>query len=89
MIIDYFHLIGISIIPEKTDPPSIVDTYAVLTFPISMQKLQPIARWYTQVIQCRGPIQHPQFSKCNLLNIVGKLSGKGAVENRFSFLTLE
>jgi hypothetical protein len=89
MIIDDFHLIGISRFPVKADSPSIVDTYAVLPTPISMQKLQPIARWYKQVIQCHGPIQHPQFSECNLLNIVGKLFGKGAVENRFGFLALK
>jgi len=37
--------------PVEADTPLIVDTYAVLTFPIFLQCLQPISGWNAQVIQ--------------------------------------
>jgi len=37
--------------PAKTDPELVVDADAVLPCTISPQRLQPIARWYSQIVE--------------------------------------
>jgi hypothetical protein len=48
--------IGIS--PPETDPPLIVDSNAVLTFPVSCQFFQPIAGRNSQILDRLRRIQH-------------------------------
>jgi hypothetical protein len=43
VIIDDFHLMGISIYPHKADPPLIIDTNAVLPCSIASQLLKAIS----------------------------------------------
>jgi len=45
MVIDDLDLLGRTITPNETDSPLIVDSDAVLTFPIATQFLQPVS-WY-------------------------------------------
>ena len=45
MVIDDLNLKSISVSPYKTDTTLIVDSDAVLTFPIATQFLQPVS-WY-------------------------------------------
>jgi hypothetical protein len=44
MIIDYFHIKTISVSPNKTESPLIVDANAVPAFKISSQSLEAISR---------------------------------------------
>ena len=55
MIIDYFHVFGISAGPNETDTPSIVDPDAPLPGPITFQGFQMIPRGNPQSFDfCRG-----------------------------------
>jgi hypothetical protein len=43
MIIDYFDIVRISIIPFETDSPLLVDPDAVLAFSIPLQRFEPVS----------------------------------------------
>jgi len=73
MIVCDLHLVGIALMPCKAHPPLIVDAYGVLPFSFSFEFLQPVARWRTEVLYGLGVIQHPQLSKCGLLDVGGKV----------------
>jgi hypothetical protein len=44
VIIHDFHIVR-TCFPAKAKPPLVVDSNAVLAFPVSEQGLKPIARW--------------------------------------------
>lgn len=66
MIIGDFDFIRSVSLPEKTNPPLIVDPDAMLPDPIRMQHLQPVSWWGTQVLEIRCVIEHGQFSLSGL-----------------------
>ena len=49
MVVHDFDVNGITIHPDKTDSPLIVDPNTVLSYPVSMQCLQSVRRRYAQV----------------------------------------
>jgi hypothetical protein len=73
MIVRDLHLVGIVLMPCKTHPPLIIDTYGILPFSFSFEFLQPVARWRTEILYRLGVVQHPQLSKCGLLDGGGKV----------------
>lgn len=50
MVVDKFDIFRASISPVKADPPLGIHPDAVLTATVSSQLLQPIPRWYPQII---------------------------------------
>ena len=82
-------MVCIPVLPFETDPPLIVNTDAMLTFSIPRQNFKSISRRNSKVLGCRTPIQHPELSKCSLLNIVRQLLGKLPMKYLISFTTLE
>lgn len=57
--------------PPKYDAPLSIDSNAMETGIVSMQRLKPISRWRTKIIQRYGRIQHIKLIKCRFLNIRG------------------
>jgi hypothetical protein len=49
VVVSYFNICGITVIPNEADSPLIVDPDTVLPFSIAFQHLQPIRRWYPQI----------------------------------------
>ncbi len=49
MVIDNFNILGIALDPDKTDPPLIVNSYAVLALPPSFQGLKAVGGWDFQI----------------------------------------
>jgi len=49
MIIHNFNLLRISIVPDETNPPLIIDPDAVLTGAGSFERFQAIAGWCQQI----------------------------------------
>jgi hypothetical protein len=45
MVVDDFDIERLPVLPAKTDTPLIVDSYAVLTCPITTEFLKTIAGW--------------------------------------------
>jgi hypothetical protein len=73
MIIHYFYLKCIPILPFETDPPLVIDADTVLARAFASKHLKAIGRWDTQVLQRDGAIQHAQLAEGDLLNIVRQL----------------
>jgi len=61
MIVADLHIMSVSIEPNETDPPLIVNSDAMLPPPVAFQSFQPIARENRQVLQNLGSIQLFQF----------------------------
>lgn len=57
MIIDDFHVVGISFDKAEAEPPLIVDPDTVRASTISPQRLQSVAGRHPQEIKCCGGVQ--------------------------------
>ncbi len=68
MIVYDFNVAGVAAPPLEADPPSVVDAYAVLAGPISLQFLKPIRGRDPQVGKRSGVVDHTQLSQRDLLN---------------------
>jgi hypothetical protein len=53
MIVNDFHVVGISVLPMKADPPLIVDPNAVLAVSVAAELLQSVSR-EVQITQAGG-----------------------------------
>jgi hypothetical protein len=62
VVIDDFDGVGAALAPHETQAPLIVDTDAVLSFPVSAQGLKAIPGWNPQVIQSVSRVQHFQLA---------------------------
>ncbi len=71
MIIYNFHVVRVTFLPFKANPPLIIDPNTVLTQAVAFQFFQTISRRDTQVLQDHSPIEHSQFTQRYLLNIGG------------------
>ena len=65
MVIRDFNFVSVGTSPFKADPVLIVDSYAVLSLPITVQFLQPVSRWDFQVFQRQGTVEHGQLPFCH------------------------
>lgn len=64
MVVNYFHFVGISIAPIKTDAILFVDPDAELSFAIATQLFQPVAGWNHQILQGQRGVQHIELLQC-------------------------
>jgi hypothetical protein len=63
MIIGDFSLVRVSIPPDKANPVLVIDPDGVLPFSIPRQSFQSIPGRKAKVLQCRGGIQHLEFTE--------------------------
>ena len=75
MIIHDFYFVRLPLTPFETNSPLIVDAYAVLSSPFSLQRFQSVARRYPQSRQIGRGVNHPQFSHGNPVDFSGKSPG--------------
>jgi len=69
MIIYNLDVLGSALSPNETDSPLIIDSYAVLPFPVAAQGLEPVSRNGRDIFQGFGIVEHAQFSACDVGNI--------------------
>src|SRR6202035_5268516 len=62
VIVRYFHVRRAIIGPYKTHAISIVYPYGVLSFPITLKRVQLVVRRYLKIAQLNGSIHHSKFS---------------------------
>src|ERR1700719_839600 len=62
VIVRYFHVRRAIIRPDKTHAIFIVYPYGVLSFPITLKRVQLIVRRYLKIAQLNGSIHHAKFS---------------------------
>jgi hypothetical protein len=69
MVITDFNVVCVTILKPKTDPLLIVDGYRVLALAIIFKRMQPVARWISQVVKLRRKIHVLKLPCCSLRNI--------------------
>ena len=60
--------IFIALVPDKTDPPLVIDTDTVLTGTLPAKRFEAVGRRHTDVIQVSGVIEHTKFASSHVLN---------------------
>jgi hypothetical protein len=68
MVVDDFHFVTISIAPDKTDSPLVVDPNRMLSVAIASQNFQLISGRRCQYMQLRRCMKLEQFANCDTLN---------------------
>jgi hypothetical protein len=71
MIIRYLNLEGVAVRKPEAQPPLVVNTDAVLTRPVTLERFQPIGGRQTQVFNNDGGIQLLESHDGPLQNILG------------------
>lgn len=66
MIVDDLDAMGVTVMPNEADTPTIVDPDAVLSSTIAFQPLQSIARRRFQILQADGSVQHIELPNRDL-----------------------
>jgi hypothetical protein len=82
-----FH--GVTILPNETDSPLIVDSNAVLSSSVALQLLQPVRWRYPKRIQIASRGKNLQFSRSQTLNVPRQPSREPATKDSLGFPTLE
>ena len=89
MVVDYLGVARLAVFPHKAHAPLLVDTDAVLTFAIALERFELIARWHGQVTESRRRVELLEFLARTLLNLAIDSFHKLAAKNRFRPLVLE
>jgi len=63
VVVDDFHVRRTIVGPPEANPELVVDPDTVLSFPITLQRLQPIARRRSQELQGVRSIKHREFTR--------------------------
>jgi hypothetical protein len=63
VVVGYFNVKGASGLPAETESPLVIDSDAVVSFPVSFQSFETICRWNSKVIDVFSGIKHRQFAK--------------------------
>ncbi len=50
MVVHHFNLKGIAILPAKHDPPLLINTDRVFASVVTLESLQPVAWWRSQIL---------------------------------------
>ena len=72
MIVDDLDFVRGSILPDKAEPPLIVDPDAVLSDPVAFQGLQAIAWRHPEVVEPDRGVQHSQLAARHGQDVRGK-----------------
>lgn len=82
MVIHNFHVVGISVVPAKTNAPLVVDSDAVLASAIAFQRFEPISRRRQQLSNFCGCMKNEQLSTRDTLDVLRKSPGNWAANIR-------
>jgi hypothetical protein len=63
MVINYFHAIGVVIMPDEANPKLIVNPDAVLSRPVPLERFQAITGRAPQILQIFRGVQDQEFSQ--------------------------
>ena len=80
MVIDDLRVVGIALVPSKTDAPLIVDPNAVLACAVASQPLQAVARRDAEIGQPHRRIQHAELPQRHSLNSRPELPDRLSLE---------
>ncbi len=89
MVIDDLHVEDIALIPDKKDPPLVINADAVLTDTLPVKRFEAVGRRDAEVIQGSGIIEHSQFAPSHLLDIPRYSPGALPLPDLLSFPSAE
>jgi hypothetical protein len=89
MVIHQFYVKSMSIPPSKADAPLSVHADAVLSQPVAFQGFQPVGRWYSQILQIKGVMNHLQLPLCCTQDVMWKTGNLKAVKQGLGMLVSE
>lgn len=62
VVIDDFHFERVGSVEPEAEAPLVVDPDAVPSFPVSLQRFEPIVRGNAQIFEPDRPVQHLELS---------------------------
>ena len=68
MVVNDRDLLGSASLPNEADAELIVDSYAVLTFAVSLQLFEAVPGNRAQLTEFSGSREHVQFTQCGSLD---------------------
>lgn len=71
MIVDDFNIVGITVTPNETNPPLVIDANGMLTFAIAVQRFQPVTGRGAKVRKRLSVVNLGQFPVPNLKDVLG------------------
>jgi len=69
VVVNDLHAESIALVPDKTDPPLVINPDAVLTVTSPAKRFKAVGGWDAEVIQGSGIIEHTEFAPSHLLDI--------------------
>src|SRR5271157_2320100 len=84
VVIHDFDLFGVRVSPEETNSPLIIDSNAVLAFPVFFKPFKAISRQGGQIGQVHACGQRQKFSASRTLNIKGQLFRMASLKDSLS-----
>ena len=84
VVIDDFDLFCVCVSPKKTNSPLVIDSNAVLAFPVVFKPLKAISRQGGQICQVYACGQREKFSASRALNIQGQLFRTASLKDSLS-----
>lgn len=72
VVINDLDVKGVSVFPDETDTPLIVDPDAVLPRAVAAEPLEAVARRNQKVLERLSAVKDQQLSQCNSLDVRGK-----------------
>ncbi len=88
MVINNFHIFRASLGPTEANPELLVNSNAVLTLAVTMQRFQHIPGRYFKIIQLACSLELPNFPQSNSL-ITDEASDAASACQLLGILTLE
>jgi hypothetical protein len=85
MIVDDFDMRWSSLIPDKADPPLIIDPNRMLSPTVRSECFEPIARGHSKFAEHPGLIQKTKLSKRDVLDISRQFSAPTAGPDQLCF----
>ncbi len=89
MVVDDLNVVRVARAPDETDSPLSVDANAVLTSPITLEFLQAIRRWDSQVIKVNRSVQHAELSESRSLDVSAEAFDSLALKQPLRITVLE
>lgn len=80
MIVDDLNVIGIAVLPAKTDSPLVIDANTVLAGTISLELLQTVPRWDAQVVKLLGGVHQAEFAQHRAVELGGETPDRLALK---------
>jgi len=81
MVVGNFHIVSVTVLPSKADPPLAIDSDTELSGPITGKLLKPVARRDSQISQFFRSIENQKLTHCQMLDLRRQLSNSASLED--------